>query len=134
MVTGQCNCGAVAFELTTAPTQIFACHCSICRRFTGTGGVMVVITPNDAFRWLRGEDAVRVWKKPDADWESNFCGHCGSSLPGRNDPDHMFIPAGLLPDDLKNLSVAHHIFVESKASWDVICDQGQHHAGPYQSG
>lgn len=88
---------------------------------------MVVIVPNEDFRWLQGQDAVRVWRKPDADWEANFCSHCGSKLPGQNDPKHMFVPAGLLPADLRDLEVAHHIFVGSKAHWDVIGDTGRQH-------
>lgn len=133
MIAGHCNCGAVAFELATTPSEIFACHCSICRRMTGTGGVMVVIVANADFRWSRGSEAVRIWKKPGADWEANFCGVCGSKVPGRNDPDHMFVPAGMLPRDL-DLSVDHRIFVGSKANWDVICDAAKQHSGPFQAG
>ena len=35
---------------------IFVCHCSICRRSTGSSGIAVVVLPKERFRWIRGED------------------------------------------------------------------------------
>ena len=131
MLRGECPCGAVAFEADHAPPGVFACHCSLCRRFTGAGGVAVVIVPDAAFRWLRGEACVTTWRKPDADWESHFCGGCGGALPGRNDSDHMFIPAGSLTQGAEGLRVLHHLFVGSKADWDEIGGDGKRHDGPY---
>ncbi len=89
----------------------------------------VVVLRNDDFKWLSGQENVKVWKKPDADWDANFCSVCGSALPGVNDPDTIFVPAGVLPPDIEGLEVKHHIFVGSKACWDQISDTGkQHHA------
>ncbi|HEY8521939.1 MAG TPA: GFA family protein [Gammaproteobacteria bacterium] len=80
---GECNCGAVAFEPTADPSGVFVCHCSICRRFTGSNGVAVVVVANDAFRWLRGEEHIATWKKPDGDWQAWFCRMCRSAPPKR---------------------------------------------------
>lgn len=126
MPSGSCNCGAVAFAIDRPLTDVYVCHCSICRRATGANGIAVVVVPNAAFRWTRGEDHVSTWKKPDADWQTWFCRTCGSSLPGQNDPQRMFVPAGLLTD-APNLAVAHHIWVDSRAGWDVIGDAGRQH-------
>ena len=123
----ECNCGAVAFEILSPLSDIYVCHCSICRRFTGGAGIPVIVIRNDQFKWLRGQDNIRIWSKPDADWDANFCATCGSSLPGKNDEERMFIPAGLLPSEFEGLKVGHHIFVDSKARWDVICDDGKQH-------
>jgi hypothetical protein len=30
MALGECNCGAVAFEISAALADVFVCHCSIC--------------------------------------------------------------------------------------------------------
>ncbi len=127
MARGACNCGAVAFEIASEIKDVFVCHCSICRRFSGVHGVAVVLVENDAFRWLRGENEISAWKKPDADWEGWFCRICGSPLPGRNDDARMYVPAGLISEGGEHLKVAHHIFVESKATWDEIGDAGLQH-------
>lgn len=127
---GECNCGAVAFEITTDLSGVYVCHCSICRRATGANGIAVVVVDKDAFRWLRGEDSITLWEKPDADWEMNFCRICGSPLPGKNNESTVFVPAGLISEGGESLEVLHHLFVDSRADWDEIGDSGkQHHAG-----
>ena len=123
MGTGRCSCGAVRFEFDEPALGIYVCHCSLCRRSTGAHGIAVAIVPNDRFRWLSGEYAIVAWTKPGTQWETFFCRTCGAKVPGRNDPERMFIPAGTL-DDPGELRVIHHIFVGSKAPWDAIGDGG----------
>ena len=129
---GECNCAAVGFEIDADPAGIFVCHCSICRRATGSNGIAVVVVGNEHFRWLRGEDMIATWKKPDADWQTWFCRQCGSALPGHNDDARMFVPAGLISDGGESLQVRHHIWVESRAGWDVIGDAGKQHREAFE--
>ncbi len=123
----KCNCGAVAFEIDAVVTDVYVCHCSICRRATGSNGIAVVVVANDAFRWTRGEDDIATWKKPDADWQVWFCSTCGSPVPGINNESTMFVPAALITEGGDALKVAHHVWVDSKASWDEIGDAGKRH-------
>ena len=51
----ECNCGAVAFEILSPLSDIYVCHCSICRRFTGGASIPVIVIPNDRFKWLKGQ-------------------------------------------------------------------------------
>lgn len=125
--SGQCNCGAVAFAIDADLEDVYVCHCSICRRFSGANGAAVVVVDNSAFRWLRGEDQIAQWKKPGADWMASFCRTCGSALPGPNDGTRTFVPAGLISEGGEKMKVAHHIFVGSKAVWDEIGDAGKQH-------
>ncbi len=127
MVRGECNCGAVAFEIDADLSGVIVCHCSICRRSTGSNGIPVVVVDNDAFGWKRGKGQIATWEKPDADWQTWFCRTCGSPLPGRNDESRMFVPAGLISDGGEGLRVTHHIWVDSKADWDEIGDSGKKH-------
>ena len=127
MASGACNCGAVAFEVDAEVAEVFVCHCSICRRFTGGNGIAVVVVENRAFRWLRGEDQITSWCKPGADWQAHFCSTCGSPVPGPNDDERTYVPAGLIAEGGENLRVAHHIWVDSKAGWDEIGDAGKQH-------
>ena len=131
MAYGECNCGAVAFTISEDISDVYVCHCSICRKLTGANGIPVVIVENTAFHWTRGEAHITSWKKPNADWRAWFCKTCGSTLPGVNDERHMFVPAGLISEGAEKLQVAHHIWVESKACWDQIGDLGKQHLGPF---
>jgi len=132
MARGECNCGAVAFEIDTELSDVFVCHCSICRRSTGSNGIAVVVIDNDAFRWTRGKEQIATWKKPNADWQTWFCRICGSRLPGANDESRMFVPAGLVSDGGDALRVLHHIWVGSKADWDEIGDSGKQHPEAFE--
>lgn len=125
-LTGGCLCEAVRFEIDEPAAGIYVCHCSLCRRSTGANGIAVVIVPNERFRWLSGEDAIVAWTRPGTQWETFFCRTCGSKVPGRNDEARMFVPAGIL-DDAGAMKVIHHLFVGSKAPWDVIGDAGAQH-------
>jgi hypothetical protein len=127
MATGQCNCGAIRFEVSADLSDVIICHCSICRRATGSNGIAVLVIDNRQFRWLSGEEQIHSWKKPDADWQTWFCRICGSPVPGINDESRMFIPAGAISEGGDALKVRHHIWVESKAAWDEIGDPGRQH-------
>lgn len=125
MLKGECNCGAVAFEIDADVKDIYMCHCSICRKWTGNNGVAVIVVTNESLTWRRGEDQIGHWHKPSADWHSAFCKVCGSALPVANDAARMAVPVGLLDDTKTDLHVAAHIWVASKAGWDEIGDDGQ---------
>ncbi|MGQ0801033.1 MAG: GFA family protein [Pseudomarimonas sp.] len=127
MAKGECNCGGVQFEIDEELAGVIICHCSICRRSTGSNGIAVVVVPNEHFRWLSGQDQITMWTKPNTQWETWFCKVCGSRVPGNNDPKRMFIPAGTITQGGEALRVTHHIWVQSKAIWDVIGDAGKQH-------
>ena len=127
MIGGECNCGAIRYEADAEPAGVFICHCSICRRHTGTNGNAVVIVPRGDFRWTQGEDGIASWQKPGHDWQIWFCRECGSQLPGEDSETMMFIPVGSLTHGAEGLEVIHHIWVDSRAGWDVIGDAGKQH-------
>ena len=129
---GQCNCGTVEFTIAQPLSDVYVCHCSICRSSTGAGGLAVVIVEKTHFTWLSGREKVNTWSKPGHDWVTSFCTCCGSPLPGENDDAHVYVPVSLLPDI--SLNVAHHIWVDSKASWEQIADDGVQHPKGYGSG
>jgi len=131
MASGACNCGAISFRVDAELLEVIVCHCSICRRATGSNGIAVVIVGNETFEWTGGEELVTSWKKPDAEWEMSFCRRCGSPVPGDNDDTRKFIPAGLISDGGENLRVAHHIWVDSRATWDELGDCGRRHSAAF---
>ena len=116
MLEGGCSCGSVRFAIEVTRPDVYVCHCSICRRSSGSNGVAVLVLPNAQFRWLQGEDQIATWRKPGADWQTWFCRQCGARLPGSNDAERMFIPAGALDDQAVGLRVVHHIWVDSRPS------------------
>jgi hypothetical protein len=127
MLTGNCLCGAVSFEINGDITDIYQCHCSVCRKATGSSGISVFLTTGDVFRWVSGENEIQLYKTSSG-YRSVFCKTCGSRLPDPNPEETTFwIPAGLLNTSEIDAKVSAHIFVGSKASWYVIGDDGIQH-------
>jgi len=48
-------------------------------------------------------------------------------LPGKNDYNNMYVPVSLLNNGVEQLKVAHDMYVDSKASWEVIGDSDKQH-------
>jgi hypothetical protein len=121
IATGGCLCGAIRYEVHGRLPPVGKCHCSLCRRASGAGSNAILNVRTERFVWLSGEDQMREHRTPSG-WGTFFCPTCGSPAPHRlSTGDRVLIPAGTLDAD-PGPRVAGHIFVGSKASWDVIGD------------
>jgi hypothetical protein len=122
-VQGSCCCGAVAFELEGALSEMRHCHCSRCRKARAAAHATNVIAKQSALRWLRGEELAMSYKVPDARFFTNcFCRRCGSKLPRVDAEREMaIVPAGSLDHD-PGARPQMRIFVDSKAPWHEITD------------
>ena len=121
LATGGCLCGAVRFGLREKLSPVGFCHCSLCRRASGVASNAILNTRIDRFEWLSGEDNVQVYATPSG-WKNLFCRTCGCPAPHvRSDGKRVLVPVGLLDGD-PDLAIAGHIFVGSKARWEVIAD------------
>lgn len=70
-------CGAVRFVAYDVPTSFGACHCEMCRRWTGSA-LLGVTVPEDRVEW---EDERHLSRIASSDWaERGFCSQCGSGL------------------------------------------------------
>jgi hypothetical protein len=81
---------------------------------------VVLVVENDKFDWRGGEESNTSWKKPDSDWGMSFCKSCGSPVPGANDETRTIVPAGFISAGGEKLKVAHHMWVDSIATWGEI--------------
>lgn len=134
-IRGSCLCGAVSFEITGKIGPIGQCHCSKCRKVSGTDGNAVFYTAAQSLRWLSGEAMNGRYVVPDSDgWTSTFCTTCGSPTPHTDSSAKIyFVPAGLLDDDPGHRGYAAHIFVGSKAPWVCITDNAPQHVEGFGS-
>lgn len=118
-LSGSCLCGSVQYEVTGKTIRFSHCHCSRCRKATGTGhATNLLLTPVTGIQWTKGEDNLERYKVPEAERFYNcFCRKCGSPMP-RTVPeiDVVLIPAGSL-DSEPPVSPQQHIFWDSKADW-----------------
>ena len=123
MIQGSCLCGAVKFAIDGKFGPVGQCHCSKCRKASGTDGNAVFLTVFQSLRWVSGEQLIIRYVVPGGGWSSSFCSVCGSPTPNPNGSKKIyFVPAGSLDDDPGFRGYAAHIFVGSKAPWVCISD------------
>ncbi|WP_193176546.1 GFA family protein [Oricola nitratireducens] len=114
--TGSCLCGAVTFEITGDFDKFFLCHCSRCRKFSGTAHASNLFSSDARITWLSGEDKVKPFEVPGTRFSKNFCAECGSPLP-RQRGEGVMVPAGCL-DTPVEIKPDAHIFFADRANWD----------------
>jgi hypothetical protein len=117
-IRGSCLCGAVAFEIRTPFVFFHYCHCSRCRKRSGSVHSANILVKAEQFAWTRGEAEARRYELPTAAYFSTgFCGVCGSALPWRTRNGKGFlVPAGALDDD-PGIKPTRNIFWDSRAPW-----------------
>jgi hypothetical protein len=126
VVRGSCLCGGIQFELTGVVGPFELCHCSRCRKSSGSAFMAAVSVRSEGFRYLCGRELVRSYELPVRDeppaYSRIFCGRCGCIVPEPDPQSEVFeIAAGLLDDDPK-LRPERHILIEHKAPWTDIRD------------
>lgn len=106
---GQCLCGAVRFDAIIADATMGACHCAMCRRWSG--GVFLSVACTDIT--FADPDALGVYAS--SDWgERGFCKGCGSSLLWRSkDGAHLAVSIQAFADP-GAFPFATQIFIEEK--------------------
>lgn len=120
-LSGSCLCGSVAYEITGSSRAFYHCHCSRCRKASGTGHASNVLMQPETVSWTAGEELLKTYKVPEAKRFRNvFCSNCGSPMP-RVAPDLSFaaIPAGTLDVD-PGLRPQARIMSGSRTDWS--CD------------
>lgn len=123
---GKCLCGKIQFEISGEVPNLYQCHCSLCRKATGSSANIATFVDQEKYKWISGQDSVRSNIK-ETGFRSDFCTTCGSPVPNKlRDTDKYWIPAGLL-EEAEDLKVVEHMYTNSKAQWDIISGNGTNH-------
>ena len=126
MIQGSCLCGSVRFEIERAVGPFELCHCSRCRKASGSAFIAGLGVRSQDFRLLQGRDLVRSYQAPIREhppaYRTSFCARCGSPVPGPlAGASWLEVPAGLLDSD-PQLRPDRHIFTDYRSEWFEITD------------
>ena len=117
--TGGCLCGAVRYEVKGPLRQVVACHCTMCRRTTGsyvhaTAAMLADfrLTAEEGLAWYRSSPGAR----------RGFCKICGANLFWQGDGlPYLSIMAGTL-DGESGLKLVRHIYAGDKGDYYTLED------------
>jgi hypothetical protein len=119
-LTGRCDCGAVRYEVPDEFVYAMNCHCSNCRRSTGSAFKPLAGIKRAKLTLTDGADSLLVVGEPDAN--HTRCAACGSLLYSVvRDGKWVHVALGSLVDE-PSIRPTKHIFVGSKAPWYEITD------------
>lgn len=116
--SGSCLCGEVAYAITGNLGIFQYCHCSRCRKFTGSAHAANLFVSPQQFSWTKGEELVGTYvPELTRHFATAFCRKCGSSLPWKSKSGKtVVVPAGSLDTD-PGIAPFQNVFWASRALW-----------------
>ena len=125
---GSCLCKTVQYEVELPFERFLYCHCTRCRKATGSAHAANGFVKPEGFRWTQGASAVKRYDLPEAKrFGLQFCSNCGSKVPHHTrDRNWMGIPAGSLDEDPQSRPEAV-VFWGSRAPWFTECSEMTKH-------
>jgi len=131
MASTTCLCGEIEFQVTGLFGEVRYCHCSQCRKVTGTAFSANAKVERCHWRIIKGDGFITEYEQAPGIFRA-FCGKCGSPLYSRLDrePNHIRVRLGSFHDP-EGVNVTGHVWVSSKASWfdipesDICFEKGR---------
>ena len=115
-LTGGCQCGAIRFALSAAPTRVSICHCRMCQKASGAPFASFADIERENFTWTRGEPAAF---RSSSTAERDFCRDCGTPLSFRRiDGPRIEIMTGAF-DRPDRVIPTQQFGTESRLGWVV---------------
>ena len=120
ILAGKCFCGAVQYQVADAFLYAMNCHCSNCRRTTGSAFKPFAGIERSKLVVSTGDNALLI--QGDERNNDTHCKACGSLVYSIvRDGAYVHVALGTLVDD-PTIRPSRHIFVGSKAPWFTITD------------
>jgi hypothetical protein len=122
-IDGGCYCGNIRYTFEGDVAGALQCHCRECQYITGGNPNVIVILPEDGFKYTSGEPA--SFSRPDLDNPVTryFCSDCGTAIgtTSPNAPGSMIIKVGTI-DDPSFFKPGLAIFTKDAQSFHHIPD------------
>ncbi len=118
MYKGSCLCGAIQVELNGGITDIIHCHCSLCRKASGTAYATNGFVNADDLQVIDCEGQLGFYEKVEGK-KRHFCKKCATPIYSSNSekPAKYRIRLGVIDSEISERPISHN-FVTSKANWE----------------
>jgi hypothetical protein len=120
MYLGKCLCGEVKIKINGEISDIIHCHCSLCRKTSGTAFATNGFINSTDLEFISGKKSLNTFSFK-AGRNRHFCTSCGSPVysSSEQDPTRYRIRLGILDSDIVERPISHN-FVSSKANWENL--------------
>lgn len=122
MLRGSCLCGKITYEVRGSPKAMYYCHCSMCRKATGSSFATNMLVREADFVVTSGQALIKAFQSSPGE-HRHFCSECGSPIYSKAQAREgtVSVRCGTLDDDpLVRPSV--HLYTASKAPWFEVRD------------
>ena len=117
-ITGECFCGSITYKINGKLKNATSCHCSRCRKAFNAQASAAAFVEHTDFQWTSGQELLTTYTGKQG-YGVQFCSICGSTLCTVYNEDVLQVTLGCLNDE-PELEPIKHIFVASKANWEVL--------------
>lgn len=120
MYEGSCLCGAIQVEIAGSISDIIHCHCSLCRKNSGTAFATNGYINAEEFKVFDAGNKLGLYEFK-AGRKRYFCTICASPIfsSSSDRPSKLRIRLGLLDSQISERPISHN-FVSSKANWENL--------------
>ncbi|RKK19011.1 hypothetical protein BFJ67_g17645 [Fusarium oxysporum f. sp. cepae] len=128
--SGSCLCGTITYSVSAKIDTTALCHCSDCKKWSGSAFSANAIVPRDSFKLQTGQpsyyDTIGTSGKKNRHF---FCTKCGSSLYAELDvmADKTVLKAGTLEgeDSGMNGAVDIEFFTKDRSPYLRVIDEAK---------
>ncbi|TVY29707.1 hypothetical protein LHYA1_G000943 [Lachnellula hyalina] len=126
--TGGCQCGQVTYSSTHLPSHFTTCHCSTCRKVSGAPFLTFGEVPVNSLTFTPALSSLKKTAYSDFA-DRTHCPECGSpiSMQYKWEPELIHLTAGTINEQSVKGNmpkIEQHIFVQQKAGWHDLLDDG----------
>lgn len=127
MIKGSCLCGGIKFEIAGEVVMTRYCHCTNCRKFSGTGKAAWGIAQASEFSQTVSDTQIGEFDAGQGSLRK-FCLVCGSPLWFEPKDMPAFVGIALGAIDEGNPSPPEiHVWMQSSPEWEGISDSLPQH-------
>lgn len=123
--SGSCLCGTVKSRIKSTFQSFVFCHCSRCRKTSGSAHASNLFASKWDLEWISGKSDITSFKLPESRFQTSFCKKCGSPVPVEADLWAM-VPAGFLDSKIET-NPTGHIHMGSRANWEDHISEAPKH-------
>ena len=120
MYRGSCLCQGIKVEISGTISSVIYCHCSRCRKTSGSAFATNGYVNKSDFTIVSGEELLGCYETSNGK-QRYFCSVCASPIYSANlkDDTRYRLRLGILDDEIFEKPECHN-FVSSKACWHAI--------------